>query len=180
MPVKYLSFFRNDDDKREIAAAGCAAGVSAAFGSPIGGSLFAYEITRPSTFWSFGLMWKIFFCSSVSTFVLNILNTIKESGDFLVINAGLIKFGSYNEQPYKMSDIPSFIILGAFGGVLGAFFIYVNFKISVLRKKYLTTKWKKILETLTLVFLSSTVLFFCPMFTSCKAEGDNEEHITFI
>lgn len=74
---KCFEYFRNDEDKREIAAAGVAAGVSAAFGSPIGGSLFAYEISRPATYWSFGLMWKIFFCSSISTFVLNILSCLK-------------------------------------------------------------------------------------------------------
>lgn len=79
LPLPFMNLFRNDSDKREIAAAGMAAGVSAAFGSPIGGSLFAYEISRPSTFWSFGLMWKIFFCSSVSTFILSILKAYKQS-----------------------------------------------------------------------------------------------------
>lgn len=93
LPLPYMSYFRNDSDKREIAAAGVAAGVSAAFGSPIGGSLFAYEISRPSTFWSFGLTWKIFFCSSISTFVLNILNSIKHGQSVLIFNGGLIKFG---------------------------------------------------------------------------------------
>ena len=125
IPIPMMEFYRNDEDKREIAAAGCAAGVSAAFGSPIGGSLFAYEISRPSTYWSFGLTWKIFFCSSISTFVLNILNSIKEGKGVLVINAGLIKFGTFNEKPYKISDIPAFIVLGAIGGVLGAVFIFV-------------------------------------------------------
>lgn len=78
IPIPVMSLFQNDADKREIAAAGVAAGVSAAFGSPIGGSLFAYEISRPSTFWSFGLTWKIFFCSSVSTFILSILNAYRK------------------------------------------------------------------------------------------------------
>jgi H+/Cl- antiporter ClcA len=78
LPFGFLSYFRNDVDKREIAAAGAAAGVAAAFGSPIGGSLFAYEVSRPSTFWSFGLTWKIFFCSSISTFVLNILSCLRQ------------------------------------------------------------------------------------------------------
>jgi chloride channel 6 len=72
-----MKYFRNDVDKREVAAAGMAAGVAAAFGSPIGGSLFAYEVSRPSTFWSFGLTWKIFFCSSISTFLLNILSCFR-------------------------------------------------------------------------------------------------------
>jgi len=73
LPINFLKKFRNETYKREIACAGAAAGVSAAFGSPIGGSLFIYEISRPSSFWSFELMWKVFFCSSISTFVLNIL-----------------------------------------------------------------------------------------------------------
>lgn len=93
LPIPFMDFFRNDEDKREIAAAGCAAGVSAAFGSPIGGSLFAYEISRPSTYWSFGLTWKIFFCSSISTFFLNILHCLRTGESVLIVNAGLIKFG---------------------------------------------------------------------------------------
>jgi len=54
-------------------SAGIAAGVSAAFGAPIGGSLFAYELSKPNTFWSFSLTWKVFFASSVATFILSIL-----------------------------------------------------------------------------------------------------------
>ena len=92
-PFGYLKYFRNDCDKRELAAAGAAAGVAAAFGSPIGGSLFAFEISRSSSFWSFGLTWKVFFCSSISTFVLNILSNIRTGEDIRIVNAGLIKFG---------------------------------------------------------------------------------------
>lgn len=101
-PFKFMKYFQNEHCKREIAAAGAAAGVSAAFGSPIGGSLFAYEISKPSTFWSFGLTWKIFFCSSVSTFTLNILICIMKGEDLSITNAGLIKFGEYDENPYKL------------------------------------------------------------------------------
>ena len=65
LPINALQKFRNAIDKREIACAGAAAGVAAAFGSPIGGTLLIYEASRPSTFWSFGLTWKIFFASSI-------------------------------------------------------------------------------------------------------------------
>jgi H+/Cl- antiporter ClcA len=73
IPMDIFKYFRNDFEKRKLMAAGIAAGVSAAFGAPIGGSLFAYEISKPSTFWSFSLTWKVFFAASISTFILSIL-----------------------------------------------------------------------------------------------------------
>jgi chloride channel 7 len=59
--------------KREFLAGGASAGVSAAFGAPIGGALFSYELSRPATFWTFGMIWRIFFCCSISTFTLSFL-----------------------------------------------------------------------------------------------------------
>jgi H+/Cl- antiporter ClcA len=76
IPMDIFKYFRNDFEKRKLMAAGIAAGVSAAFGAPIGGSLFAYEISKPSTFWSFSLTWKVFFAASISTFVLSILKQL--------------------------------------------------------------------------------------------------------
>ena len=73
IPLRFTRYFRNDFEKRKLMAVGTAAGVSAAFGAPIGGSLFAYEISKPSTFWSFSLTWKTFFASTISTFVLSLL-----------------------------------------------------------------------------------------------------------
>jgi len=96
LPINFFKKFRTESTKRELACAGAAAGVSAAFAAPIGGTLFMYETTRPSTFWSFELTWKIFFCSSISTFVLNIFSCIKQGEDISITNAGLIKFGSYD------------------------------------------------------------------------------------
>jgi chloride channel 7 len=48
--------------------------VSAAFASPIGGSLFAYELSKPTTFWNFSMIWRSFFCCSVSTYTISFLN----------------------------------------------------------------------------------------------------------
>lgn len=72
LPIPIFKYFRNDTEKRKFIAIGAAAGVSAAFGAPIGGSLFAYEISKPSPFWSFSLTWKVFFASSISCFFLEI------------------------------------------------------------------------------------------------------------
>jgi len=72
LPFKFELYFRNDLEKRKMGAIGCAAGVSAAFGAPIGGSLFAFELSKPNTFWSYSLTWKVFFASSISVFFLQI------------------------------------------------------------------------------------------------------------
>lgn len=72
LPFDFMKYFRNDFEKRKFIAIGTACGISAAFGAPIGGSLFAWEISKPNTFWTFSLTWKIFFASSVSCFFLTI------------------------------------------------------------------------------------------------------------
>jgi chloride channel 7 len=59
--------------KRQLIAAGAACGVSVAFGAPIGGALFSYEISKPNTFWTFSMLWRVFTATSISTFVLSIL-----------------------------------------------------------------------------------------------------------
>lgn len=62
-----------------------------------------------------------------------------------------------------MHDFPFFILLGVLGGLLGAFFIFVNYKIGVYRKTYLRTKWQKVIETTVLVALTSTIIYYAPM-----------------
>jgi len=71
LPLGFTKYFRNDFEKRKLMAVGIASGVSAAFGAPIGGALFAYEISKPNTFWSFSLTWKVFFASTIATFSLS-------------------------------------------------------------------------------------------------------------
>lgn len=80
VPIHQFKHFQNDVHKREFICAGISAGVSAAFASPIGGALFSYELSNPSTFWTFEMIWKTFFCSSVSTFTLSILSQIQTEG----------------------------------------------------------------------------------------------------
>ena len=101
-PISILAPLRNENSKRELAAAGSAAGVAAAFGAPIGGVLFAYEMSKPSTFWSFGLTWKIFFSTCLSNFALNCLICYTKGNSIVFTNAGVIKFGEFSENPYTL------------------------------------------------------------------------------
>jgi hypothetical protein len=63
------------------------------------------------------------------------------------------------------------------GGLLGAFFIFVNYSVNKLRKKYLNTKFKKVLETVILVFISTSIIFFAPMILRYKCYDSSERTI---
>jgi H+/Cl- antiporter ClcA len=51
LPIKDIDYFHNDANKREFVAAGLSCGIAAAFGAPISGTLFGYEISQPNTYW---------------------------------------------------------------------------------------------------------------------------------
>lgn len=45
LPIKNIKYFHIDSRKREFVAAGMSCGIAIAFGAPIGGTLFGYEIS---------------------------------------------------------------------------------------------------------------------------------------
>lgn len=69
-PFERFKMYRDDHYKRNMIAAGCSAGVSAAFGAPIGGTLFAFEISKPNVFWKFSIIWKACISCTFAVFVL--------------------------------------------------------------------------------------------------------------
>lgn len=58
--------------------------------------------------------------------------------------------------------LPVAVVFGVIGGLAGALFVSVNFRINDYRKKILTEKWHKPLETAFCVFLSASVFFLVP------------------
>jgi H+/Cl- antiporter ClcA len=68
------------------------------------------------------------------------------------------------------------------GGLLGSFFIFANYTINKLRKRFLTHKWSRVVETIILVFITSTVIFFAPLLLKddCLLKEDGRIEASYI
>lgn len=147
-------------------AAGASAGVSVAFGAPIGGALFTYEMSKPATFWKFSIIWKIFFTCSLATFIFAMLDHLGQHRNVLGNWSGsALKFGTAIDsvQVNTLVLLPGAILMGLVGGLLGSFFVSFNTIVNRLRKKYLKTNHSKVLETMFWSFLTASVFFLAPL-----------------
>ncbi|MEE6497607.1 hypothetical protein FKM82_002785 [Ascaphus truei] len=156
---KIFEYFRRDTEKRDFVSAGAAAGVSAAFGAPVGGVLFSLE--EGASFWNQLLTWRIFFASMISTFTLNFVLSIynKKPGD--LSNPGLINFGRFDteENTYNIFELPLFICMGAIGGMLGAVFNALNNGLTMFRIRYLHRPCLQVIEAMLVAAVTATVAF---------------------
>lgn len=129
----FPKYRENGRKMRELLSAGCSSGLSVAFGAPIGGVLFSYEVSilspynprysfvwqEISTYFPRKVLWRAFFCSLWAAMILKALNP-----------TGTGKLALY-ETNYGTSYSPVhylvFIILGIAGGLWGGIFCKCNF-----------------------------------------------------
>ncbi|CVL07627.1 related to CLC chloride channel protein [Fusarium mangiferae] len=143
---KYAS---NQRKLREMLSIACSAGLSVAFGAPIGGVLFSYE--EISTYFPRRVLWRSCLCSVVAAAVLKELNPTG-TGKLVLFetNYGV----NYNALHYFV-----FIILGVCGGIFGGVFCRANFLWSKSFRKLPLIKNNPVFE-LALVTLITAVLQF--------------------
>lgn len=116
--LSYLfpKYGRNEAKKREILSAAAAAGVSVAFGAPIGGVLFSLE--EVSYYFPLKTLWRSFFCALVAAFVLRSINPFGNEHSVLF-------YVEYN-KPFMFFELVPFVGLGIIGGVIATIFIKAN------------------------------------------------------
>ncbi|XP_064156322.1 H(+)/Cl(-) exchange transporter 6 [Anguilla rostrata] len=164
-------YFRSDRDKRDFVSAGAAAGVAAAFGAPIGGTLFSLE--EGSSFWNQALTWKVLFCSMSATFTLNFFRSginFNKWGSFQL--PGLLNFGEFkcpdgdkNCHLWTAVDLAFFVMMGIVGGLLGALFNCINRRLSKYRMRNVHPKARfvRVLESLLVSMVTTLVIFLASM-----------------
>ncbi|KAA3459448.1 chloride channel protein CLC-b-like [Gossypium australe] len=167
---RWLRYFNNDRDRRDIITAGCSSGVCAAFRSPVGGVLFALE--EVATWWRSALLWRTFFSTAVVVVVLRAFIEICNSGNCgLFGTGGLIIFDvSEVKVSYQAMDIIPVIIIGIIGGLLGSLYNHLLHKIlrlyNLINQK---GKLHKLLLALSVSLFTSVCQYCLPFLAQCKA-----------
>ncbi|KAL8492873.1 hypothetical protein ACS0TY_024173 [Phlomoides rotata] len=166
---KWLRFFKNDRDRRDLVTCGSAAGIAAAFRSPVGGVLFAFE--EMASWWRSSLLWRAFFTTAVVAIVLRALIDVCLRGECgLFGKGGLIMYDVTSANiSYHLWDVPLVLLLAALGGILGSIYNHLLNKVlriyNIVNKKGIAAK---ILLACTISIFTSCLLFGLPWLAPCR------------
>lgn len=138
----------NEARKREIFSAASAAGMSVAFGSPIGGVLFSLE--QISYYFPDRILWHAFVCAMISSVSIQFMNPFR--------TGKLVLYQVVFDRDWKNFELIPFILLGVIGGLYGVFFIRLNRLIEQTRKSTWISNYPTS-EVAVLAFLTALISF---------------------
>ncbi|XWS41229.1 hypothetical protein CRYUN_Cryun17cG0063300 [Craigia yunnanensis] len=165
---RWLRYFKNDRDRRDLITCGAAAGVAAAFRAPVGGVLFALE--EAASWWRSALLWRTFFTTAVVAIVLRAFIQLCSTGTCgLFGEGGLIMYDvSVAKVTYSTPDILAVILLGIIGGIFGSLYNYLVDKVlrtySIINERGAAVK---ILLVITISLLTSICSYGLPWLATC-------------
>ncbi|BGP17587.1 chloride channel [Rhodosporidiobolus nylandii] len=133
---------------REILSAAAAAGVSVAFGAPLGGVLFSLE--EISTFFPGSTLWQSFICAVVAAVTLQYIDPF---------NTGkLALFQVTASQVWRGFELVPWLFLGVCGGIWGMWFIRLNEEWERLRRASGLKHWP-VTEVAVLALFTAVVSY---------------------
>ncbi|GAB4828234.1 hypothetical protein Ancab_035146 [Ancistrocladus abbreviatus] len=166
---KWLDYFKNDRDRRDLVTCGAAAGIAAAFRAPVGGLLFALE--EMASWWRSALLWRAFFTTAIVAIMLRGFVDLCYSGECgLFGTGGLIMFDVTSDNViYHLKDVPPVLLLGVIGGIFGSLYNFLLYKVL---RVYNLSNGKglvyKILLACSISVFTSCLLFGLPWFATCQ------------
>ncbi|KAJ3156574.1 hypothetical protein HDU89_004356 [Geranomyces variabilis] len=159
LPRIFDKYASNEAKKREILSASSAAGVSVAFGAPIGGVLFSLE--EVSYYFPYKTMWRSFFCAMVAAISLQLVNPFR--------TGKLVLFAVEYKRAWHGFELPFFVLLGVLGGVYGSFFIRLNLRMAEFRKNSWLQHWA-ITEVVVTALVTALLSFTHPFLRVSSVE----------
>ncbi|CAE8584198.1 unnamed protein product [Polarella glacialis] len=122
-----------------------------------------------SSFWNVRVMLRALLCASVSSLVLNFFLVGFDSlyGFGSLGALGALTFGSFfgsGTASYHIWELPIFLVLGVFGGLLGASFNALNVPLTRWRMRCVGPRgFPRFLEVLAVTACISTAVFLVPL-----------------
>lgn len=108
----------------------------------------------------------------ITTFTLNFILSAYYGRLGDLSNPGLLNLGKFENIPYVMMEIPFFVCMGIIGGLFGAMWNHINYKVACFRAKYITEKWIRVVEALSMAFITTTLAFaMIYLINDCKPKG---------
>ncbi|KAK4055889.1 chloride channel [Microbotryomycetes sp. JL221] len=140
MNQRFAVLKQNEARQRALLSAAAAAGVSVAFGAPLGGVLFSLGST----------LWQSFVCAVVAAITLQYIDPL---------NTGrLVLFQAKSSQVWRGFELIPFILLGFFGGLWGTWFTKLNEEWEKLRRTS-SLKHQPVLEVAGLALFTAIVSY---------------------
>lgn len=147
---RFKQFRGNEAQKRKLLAAAAAAGVSVAFGSPIGGVLFCLEELDAFASES-DVLWRGFVASAVAAVSLQWVDPFRTKK--------LVLFQvTYVDDAWRAFELVPWLFLGVIGGVLGSLLIKMNVQIALYRRNSALHDWP-ILEVIGVTAITAAISY---------------------
>ena len=155
--LPYAQLEKNSTLKHQFLTAAVAVGVTCTFGAPIGGVLFAIEVST-STF-TVSNLWKSFFTATCSVLCFKAVGRLGSVGVFTAdasyFYSGIAPVGINHEQPF-------FALLGLICGTVGSLYIVFQKKINTCKKNnmhrwFVKNNW---VYSCSMTFFVLNIIFF--------------------
>jgi chloride channel 3/4/5 len=149
----FTKYDKNDGKRREVLSAAAAAGVTVAFGAPIGGVLFCLE--EVAYFFPAKTLFRTFFACITAALTLKFLNPYGTNKIVIFEVRYLID--------WEFFEIGAFIIVGMLGGAAGAIFIKASRSWARSFRKINVIKKYPLVEVMLVALLTGLVSYWNPL-----------------
>ena len=148
----FSKYDENDGKRREVLSAAAAAGVTVAFGAPIGGVLFCLE--EVAYFFPAKTLFRTFFCCITAALTLKFLNPYGTHK--------IVMFEVRYLRDWYFFELGAFIAVGILGGAAGALFIKASKKWAQSFRKITVIKHQPLVEVLLVSLFTGLVSYWNP------------------
>ncbi|CCA72200.1 related to chloride channel protein 3, partial [Serendipita indica DSM 11827] len=144
----FKSLRENEAQKRYVLASAAAAGVSVAFGSPLGAVVFGLE--ELDLFNHQAVIWRAFVTSAIAAVSLQYVDPYGTSK--------LVLFQVQNKSVWRDFELIPWSMLAVLGGALGSLLIRLNVKAAVYRSKSVIAEWP-LLEVIVVTAVTAIISY---------------------